>query len=159
VTKIIVFIVLVAALFWVVQRVTGTSKKDLETTIQVGAAFLQENRQREGVHTTDSGLQYQVLQTGTGTIHPTASDRVRVHYEGTLIDGTVFDSSISRGEPIDFGLNQVIAGWTEGVQRMVEGEKMRFFIPYDLAYGTRAAGKIPAGSTLIFEVELIKINP
>ncbi|MGL6147952.1 MAG: FKBP-type peptidyl-prolyl cis-trans isomerase, partial [Plesiomonas sp.] len=87
------------------------------------------------------------------------TDTVSVHYHGTLIDGTVFDSSVQRGEPISFPLNRVIAGWTEGVPLMVEGEKVRFFIPSNLAYGNRAMGKIPAGSTLIFDVELLKINP
>jgi len=90
--------------------------------------------------------------------HPIATDRVKVHYHGTLIDGTVFDSSVDRGEPISFALNRVIAGWTEGLQLMVEGEKTRFFIPSTLAYGNRRAGKIQPGSTLIFDVELIGIN-
>jgi len=108
--------------------------------------------------TTTSGLQYTVLQAGTGATHPNATDRVKVHYHGTLIDGTVFDSSVDRGEPISFGLNQVIAGWTEGLQLMVEGEKTRLFIPSELAYGNRSAGKIKPGSTLIFDVELLGIN-
>lgn len=158
-TKIILSVLLVAVVFFVVQRVTGGSKKEIEANIQSGLAFLQENAQREGVKSTDSGLQYKVLEVGTGTVHPKATDRVRVHYEGTLTDGVMFDSSISRGQPIDFSLNQVIPGWTEGVQLMVEGEKTRFFIPSTLAYGNRAAGKIPGGSTLVFDVELIKINP
>lgn len=158
-TKIILSILLVAVVFFVVQRVTGGSKKAIEANIQSGLDFLKENGQREGVKSTDSGLQYKVLEAGTGTVHPTATDRVRVHYEGTLTDGTLFDSSITRGQPIDFGLNQVIPGWTEGVQLMVEGEKTRFFIPSHLAYGNNSAGKIPGGSTLVFDVELIKINP
>ena len=114
---------------------------------------------QEGVVTTESGLQYKVLTKGTGEENPTANDRVKVHYHGTLIDGTVFDSSVARGQAIEFGLNQVIKGWTEGLQLMVEGEKTRLFIPSELAYGNRPAGAIPAGSTLIFDVELIKINP
>ncbi len=125
----------------------------------LGQAFLKKNRQVEGVRTTASGLQYQVLQPGTGTVHPKASDQVNVHYHGTLLDGTVFDSSVERNEPITFGLNQVISGWTEGLQLMVEGEKTRLFIPANLAYGNRAAGKIKPGSTLIFDVELLGINP
>lgn len=92
------------------------------------------------------------------TFHPTARDKVRVHYHGTLLDGTVFDSSVDRNQPISFGLNQVIKGWTEGVQLMVVGEKTRFFIPANLAYGNRSAGKIQPGSTLIFDVELLGIN-
>ena len=126
--------------------------------IEKGLAFLDKNSTADGVQSTASGLQYKVLEPGTGSTHPTASDRVKVHYHGTLIDGTVFDSSVDRGEPISFGLNQVIPGWTEGVQLMVEGEKTRFFIPSTLAYGNRAAGKIKPGSTLIFDVELIGIN-
>jgi len=100
-----------------------------------------------------------VLKEGTGTKHPLAADRVKVHYEGKLLDGTVFDSSVKRGKPISFGLNQVIKGWTEGVQLMVVGEKTRFFIPADMAYGNKGAGNdIPGGSTLIFEVDLLGIN-
>ncbi|QOH81173.1 FKBP-type peptidyl-prolyl cis-trans isomerase [Plesiomonas shigelloides] len=133
--------------------------KQAEAQRQQGATFLEQNKTKPGVITTASGLQYEVLQPGTGTVHPKATDTVSVHYHGTLIDGTVFDSSVQRGEPISFPLNRVIAGWTEGVPLMVEGEKVRFFIPSNLAYGNRAMGKIPAGSTLIFDVELLKINP
>ncbi len=129
-----------------------------QENIKKGDEFLASNAVKDGVKTTASGLQYQVLKIGAGTVHPAASDRVTVHYHGTLIDGTVFDSSVVRGEPIAFGLNQVIKGWTEGVQLMVVGEKTRFFIPSTLAYGNRATGKIAAGSTLIFEVELLGIN-
>ncbi|WP_197482816.1 FKBP-type peptidyl-prolyl cis-trans isomerase, partial [Oleiphilus sp. HI0128] len=93
-----------------------------------------------------------------GEAHPTANDKVKVHYHGTLTDGTVFDSSVARGQPISFGLNQVIKGWTEGLQLMVVGEKTRLFIPSELGYGNRAAGAIPAGSVLIFDVELLGIN-
>nr|WP_189337841.1 FKBP-type peptidyl-prolyl cis-trans isomerase [Photobacterium sanguinicancri] len=135
-----------------------SNKKAATENIQAGETFLAENKQNEGVNVTASGLQYQVLQAGTGSAHPKASDKVTVHYHGTLLDGSVFDSSVDRGQPIDFGLNQVIAGWTEGVQLMVEGEKTRFFIPANLAYGNRAIGSIPPGSVLIFDVELIKIN-
>ncbi|MDR1757788.1 MAG: FKBP-type peptidyl-prolyl cis-trans isomerase [Bacteroidales bacterium] len=124
-----------------------------------GIAFLAENRKKEGVKETSSGLQYKVVKMGTGN-KPVATDRVKVHYHGTTIDGDVFDSSVERGEPITFGLNQVIAGWTEGVQLMPVGSKFIFYIPSDLAYGDRAMGdKIKAGSTLIFEVELFEINP
>lgn len=99
-----------------------------------------------------------MLQPGTGTVHPKPKDTVTVHYHGTLIDGTVFDSSVDRGEKISFPLNRVIKGWTEGLQYMVEGEKVRLFIPVNLAYGNNSAGIIKPGSTLIFDVELFKIN-
>ena len=120
-------------------------------------AFLAENKLKEGVITTESGLQYEVLKEGKGA-KPTAEDKVKVHYHGTLIDGTVFDSSVERGEPITFGLNQVIPGWTEGLQLMTVGSKYRFYIPQELGYGNRQAGKIPPYSTLIFEVELLGIE-
>ncbi len=123
-----------------------------------GEKFLAENAKREGVKTTASGLQYEVLKPGTGA-SPSATSKVEVHYHGTLIDGTVFDSSVDRGETITFGLNQVISGWTEGVQLMKEGAKYRFFIPYDLAYGTRGSGpKIKPFSALIFDVELFDVK-
>ena len=118
-----------------------------------GEKFLAENALREGVTTTESGLQYEVIKMGRGK-KPAATDRVKVHYHGTLIDGTVFDSSVERGEPIVFGLNQVIKGWTEGVQLMPIGSKFRFYIPQELGYGAQNAGSIPPYSTLIFEVEL-----
>lgn len=123
-----------------------------------GEKFLSDNAQKEGVIVTASGLQYQVLTPGTGK-SPKATDTVEVHYEGTLIDGTVFDSSYRRKESIEFPLNQVIAGWTEGVQLMQEGAKYRFFIPSKLAYGTRGAGRdIGPNQALIFDVELIKVR-
>ena len=122
-----------------------------------GEQYLAENAKKEGIITLPSGLQYQVLKEGNGK-SPKATDKVRCHYEGMLIDGTLFDSSVQRGEPAVFGLNQVIAGWTEGVQLMKEGAKYRFFIPYLLGYGEHGAGSsIPPYSTLIFDVELIKV--
>ena len=122
-----------------------------------GEKYLKENAKKEGVITTPSGLQYQVLKEGNGK-KPTAKDSVKCHYEGFLIDGTVFDSSVQRGEPAVFGLQQVIAGWTEGLQLMQEGGKYRFFIPYRLAYGAGGAGAmIPPFATLIFDVELIEV--
>ena len=123
-----------------------------------GEAFLAENGKKEGVVTLPSGLQYQVLKEGDGK-KPSATDQVVCHYEGTLIDGTVFDSSYQRNQPATFGLNQVIAGWTEGVQLMQEGAKYRFFIPYNLAYGERGAGaQIPPFAALVFDVELIEVK-
>ncbi|MBF1644657.1 MAG: FKBP-type peptidyl-prolyl cis-trans isomerase [Prevotella sp.] len=122
-----------------------------------GESFLAENAKKEGVVVLPSGLQYQVLKEGNGK-KPSATDQVKCHYEGTLIDGTIFDSSYQRNEPATFGLNQVIAGWTEGVQLMSEGAKYRFFIPYNLAYGERGAGaQIPPFAALVFDVELLKV--
>lgn len=125
---------------------------------QEGIEFLSQNAGKEGVVTTASGLQYEVIKEGTGA-SPSATDQVTVHYHGTLIDGTVFDSSVDRGEPATFPLNGVIPGWTEGLQLMKEGGKNRFYIPSDLAYGDRGASElIGPGSTLIFDVELIKVG-
>lgn len=122
-----------------------------------GEAFLTENKKRAGIVTTASGLQYEVLTEGTGR-HPKATDTVRCHYEGTLIDGTVFDSSYRRNQPAEFELRQVIAGWTEGLQLMKEGAKYKFYLPYNLAYGEHGAGNsIPPYAALIFTVELIKV--
>ncbi|MCK5665311.1 MAG: FKBP-type peptidyl-prolyl cis-trans isomerase [Thiotrichaceae bacterium] len=124
-----------------------------------GLEFLTQNSQAEGVQTTPSGLQYLVLKKGTGSTHPGPTDRVKVHYHGTLINGNVFDSSVDRGQSISFGLNRVIKGWTEGLQLMVVGEKTRLFIPSNLAYGKRGAGSlIGPDMTLIFDVELLGIN-
>lgn len=125
--------------------------------IAAGKKFLEENKLKEGVVTTESGLQYEVIKMGKGA-KPTATDKVKVHYHGTLPDGTVFDSSVDRGEPITFALNQVIPGWTEGVQLMPVGSKFRFYVPQELGYGARQAGSIPPYSTLIFEVELLGIE-
>ena len=125
--------------------------------IKLGETFLAENAKREGVHTTASGLQYQVVKMGEGP-KPVATDVVKVHYEGTLLDGTKFDSSIDRGKPTEFPLNRVIKGWTEGLQYMPVGSKFTFYIPYQLAYGAQGAGNIiKPFSTLVFEVELLEI--
>ena len=122
-----------------------------------GENFLAENAKKEGVVTLSSGLQYQVLKEGNGK-SPKATDQVKCHYEGTLINGKIFDSSYRRNEPATFPLNGVIAGWTEGLQLMKEGAKYRFFIPFNLAYGTRGAGQdIPPYAALIFDVELIEV--
>ncbi len=125
---------------------------------EAGEKFLAENGKKEGIITTKSGLQYQVLREGNGKA-PKATDKVECHYEGTLIDGTKFDSSYDRGATATFPLNQVIAGWTEGLQLMTEGAKYRFFIPYQLGYGERGAGaSIPPFSALIFDVELVAVK-
>ena len=121
-----------------------------------GRVFLEKNAGQPGVVTTDSGLQYKVIKAGQGA-SPKATDLVKVHYHGTLLDGTVFDSSVDRGQPTSFALNQVIKGWTEGLQTMQEGGKTIFYIPPDIAYGERSVGPIPPNSTLIFEVELLRI--
>ena len=145
------------------QEVLNTFFAELEAQVAgkakaEGEAFLAENAKREGVIVTGSGLQYEVLTAAEGK-KPKATDKVKVHYEGTLIDGTVFDSSYRRGEAISFGLNQVIKGWTEGVQLMSVGAKYKFFIPYNLAYGERGAGaQIPPYAALIFTVELLGIE-
>ena len=123
-----------------------------------GSAFLQANAEKDGVEVQESGLQVRWITRGTGA-SPAASDQVQVHYHGTLIDGTVFDSSVDRGEPVTFPVNGVIPGWVEGLQLMKEGDKVEFVIPQDLAYGPGAAGSIPPFSTLVFEVELLKVNP
>ncbi len=126
-------------------------------TIAAGDAFLAENAEREEVTVLPSGLQYEILREGSGPV-PTQSDRVRVHYHGTLIDGTVFDSSVDRGEPTTFGVTQVIAGWTEALQLMPVGSKWRLYVPYDLAYGSQDRGEIKPFSNLIFDVELLGIE-
>lgn len=123
-----------------------------------GEAFLKQNATKQGIVVTKSGLQYEVLSEGTGAL-PRATDTVRCHYEGRLVDGSVFDSSYRRGEPAEFPLNGVIAGWTEGLQLMKEGAKYRFYIPQELGYGARGAGSsIPPYAALIFDVELIKVK-
>ena len=145
------------------QQVLGKFFSELEEKIAgeakaAGEAFLAENAKREGVKVTESGLQYEVLEAPLGQ-KPKATDKVRVHYEGTLIDGTVFDSSYKRGESITFGLNQVIKGWTEGLQLMSIGSKYKLYLPYQLAYGERGAGaNIPPYAALIFTVELLGIE-
>lgn len=134
-----------------------SQKAQYADQIAKGEKFMAENQIKDGVVTLPDGLQYKVVTEGTGTI-PTASDRVKVHYHGTLLDGTVFDSSIERGEPATFGVGQVIKGWTEALQLMPVGSKWILYIPYDLAYGGRDAGKIKPFSNLIFEVELLDIE-
>lgn len=151
----IVLILIVIAFFYFKNNLNAEAAKE---NLLKGAEFLATNKNVEGVIETASGIQYKVLTVGTGTVHPKATSNVKVHYHGTLLDGTVFDSSVDRDTPISFGLNQVIPGWTEGVQLMVVGEKTRFFIPAKLAYGNRSTGKIVAGSLLVFDIELLGIN-
>jgi len=153
-----------------VSEIEATSKTDLytrmaqariaETWKAENLAFLEKNKQRKEVTTTASGLQYEVMTKGAGSVSPKATDKVEVHYHGTVISGEIFDSSVKRNQTASFGLNQVIKGWTEGLQYMHEGDKFKFYIPYNLAYGEQARSAIIKGySTLIFEVELFKINP
>lgn len=137
------------------QRAAAAEK--FKDTKEKGEKYLAENAKKEGVVTLPSGLQYQVIKEGNGR-KPKATDKVKCHYEGMLIDGTLFDSSIQRGEPATFPLNGVIAGWTEGLQLMQEGAKYRFFIPYQLGYGEHGAGaSIPPFAVLVFDVELIEV--
>jgi FKBP-type peptidyl-prolyl cis-trans isomerase FklB len=141
------------------QRVQELQNRASDVEKERGQKFLAENLKNKDVKATPSGLQYKVITMGKGA-KPAATDRVKVHYHGTTIDGVVFDSSVERGEPATFGLNQVIAGWTEGLQLMPEGSKFIFYIPSELAYGDRGAGgDIKPGATLIFEVELLENNP
>lgn len=133
------------------------AEADALVNVEKGAAFLDENGKREGVKTTESGLQYEVISQGDGAM-PAATSKVTVHYEGTLVDGTVFDSSYERGEPISFPLSGVIPGWTEGVQLMPVGSTYKFYIPSSLGYGSRGQGPIPANSVLIFKIELLGIE-
>lgn len=146
------------------ERINALQAKEQEAkkianaeVIAKGNKFMAENATKEGVVTLPSGLQYKIVTQGTGAT-PTAEDRVKVHYHGTLIDGKVFDSSVNRGEPITFGVSQVIPGWTEALQLMPVGSKWILYIPYNLAYGDRDGGPIPAYSNLIFEVELLSIE-
>ena len=153
---ILLAVVIGIAIFYFTRN--SNNKKLAVENIQIGKAFLAKNKTNKDVLETASGLQYQVLQKGDGSAYPNSTATVKVHYHGLLLDGTVFDSSVDRGEPISFPLNRVIPGWTEGVQLMVTGDKFKFFIPPKLGYGNSAAGKIAPGSLLIFEVELLEIK-
>lgn len=131
---------------------------EAEANMKAGQEFLAENAQREGVETLPSGLQVEVIEEGEGA-SPTAADRVKVHYKGTLVDGTVFDSSYDRGQPATFGVGQVIPGFSEGLQRMKPGAEYKLYIPADIAYGAQGRPGLPPNSTLIFEVELLEVVP
>lgn len=144
-------------------EVTALRTKEIsekgKVNVEASKKFLAENKAKDGVVETASGLQYKIVRAGNKT-KPKATDRVEVNYEGSLIDGTIFDSSYKRGEPIAFGLNQVIRGWTEGVQLIGEGGEIMLYIPSDLAYGSNGSGNlIGPNSTLVFKVELLKVNP
>ena len=137
---------------------SAASEKKAGPVLEEGKQFLAENGKKANIKTTASGLQYEVITSGTGAT-PKLTDKVTTHYKGTLINGKQFDSSYDRGEPATFPVNGVIKGWTEALQLMKEGDKWRLYIPYDLAYGERGAGKdIPPFATLIFDIELIKVN-
>jgi FKBP-type peptidyl-prolyl cis-trans isomerase FkpA len=138
------------------KRQADQMKKMYGKNIDEGEKFLADNKKRDGVQETASGLQYEVVTMGTGA-KPTAVDMVKVHYTGKLLDSTTFDSSVDRGEPVEFGVNQVIQGWQEGLQLMPVGSKFKFYIPYELAYGEQGTGPIPPFSTLVFDVELLDI--
>jgi FKBP-type peptidyl-prolyl cis-trans isomerase FklB len=141
------------------QEQAGAQQEELaQKNLEAGETFLAENAERDGVETTDSGLQYEIIEEGDGET-PSAEDQVRVHYTGELINGEVFDSSRERGEPVTFGLNQVIPGWTEGLQLMREGSRAKLYIPSDLAYGPGGNQRIGPNETLVFDVELLEINP
>lgn len=151
----IAIVILGLSLFWLYRNMQ--SSKAADQNLAKGTEFLESNKQKEGIETTESGLQYEIVHQSHSGIKPTADKQVKVHYHGTLIDGTVFDSSVERGTPIDFGVTQVIQGWQEGLQLMDQGDQYRFYIPNDLGYGARGTGPIPPASVLIFDVELIEI--
>ncbi|GMQ48829.1 FKBP-type peptidyl-prolyl cis-trans isomerase [Vibrio sp. 10N] len=156
-SKILIPVIVLLLAAFMIYRTWNNSKAG-EENFQQGQAFLLENAKKEGVISTESGLQYEILHKGDNTETPTAKSKVKVHYHGTLIDGTVFDSSVDRGTPISFGLNQVIKGWQEGLQYMSEGDKFRLYIPSTLGYGKGGSGPIPPSAVLIFDVELIEIQ-
>ncbi|GAL32270.1 FKBP-type peptidyl-prolyl cis-trans isomerase [Vibrio maritimus] len=156
-SKILIPVIVLLLAAFMIYRTWNNSKAG-EENFQQGQAFLLENAKKEGVISTESGLQYEILHKGDNTETPTAKSKVKVHYHGTLIDGTVFDSSVDRGTPISFGLNQVIKGWQEGLQYMSEGDKFRLYIPSTLGYGKGGSGPIPPSAVLIFDVELLEIQ-
>lgn len=155
--KYVVLIIVIALAGYFFTKNSNDKKLAVENKAKADN-FLTTNRALDNVIETATGLQYQVMQKGEGTEKPSANSTVKVHYHGSLLDGSVFDSSVDRGEPISFGLNQVIKGWTEGLQLMVVGDKFKFYIPAELAYGDTSAGQITPSSLLIFEVTLLEIQ-
>ncbi|MGS0497249.1 peptidylprolyl isomerase [Pseudoalteromonas sp. S1727] len=154
----IMLAVIIAILCFLIFQSSKKAKQQALENAQIEADFLVANSKVEGVVETASGLQYKIVQRSGNEAKPSPTSMVNVHYHGTLLDGTVFDSSVDRNSPISFGLHQVIKGWTEGLQLMSEGDKFTFYIPHQLAYGEKRVGSIPPASLLIFEVELIKIE-
>ncbi len=150
--------VIQAAMQEVQKRAQAKMEEMARTNLTTANDFLAKNKAKAGVKTTASGLQYEVLKKGAGGAKPKTTSKVRVHYHGTLVDGTVFDSSVQRGQPIEFAVNGVIPGWTEGLQLMSAGDKFKFYVPPGLAYGPRGNQRIPPNSALVFEVELLAIN-
>jgi peptidylprolyl isomerase len=155
----IILAVIIAIFCYLIFKNSKKAKQQALANAQIGSDFLASNSQVEGVIETASGLQYKVIKhSGNEKKPPSSQSKVNVHYHGTLLDGSVFDSSVDRNSPISFGLQQVIKGWTEGLQLMSEGDKYTFYIPHQLAYGEKRVGSIPPASLLIFEVELLKIE-
>ena len=154
----IILAVVIAILCVLIFKNSKKAKQQAIANAQIESDYLVANAKVDGVLETASGLQYKVLHKGENTNTPNPTSMVNVHYHGTLIDGTVFDSSVERKSPISFGLHQVIKGWTEGLQLMSPGDKFQFYIPHQLAYGEKRVGSIPPASLLIFEVELLAIE-
>jgi FKBP-type peptidyl-prolyl cis-trans isomerase len=154
----LIFTIIIAIFCFLIFKNSKKAKQQAVANAQIGADYLAANIKTAGVVETDSGLQYKIEHQGESEQKPTAQSKVKVHYHGTLIDGTVFDSSVERNTPISFGLNQVIKGWTEGLQLMSLGDKYTFYVPHQLAYGEKRVGSIPPASVLVFEVELLAIE-
>ena len=154
----IILLIIIGIFCFLIYQNSKKVKQQAVANAKIEADFLIANSQIEGVHETASGLQYKIEHQSGSDIKPSPTSMVNVHYHGTLIDSTVFDSSVERNSPISFGLNQVIKGWTEGLQLMSEGDKYTFYVPHQLAYGEKRVGSIPAASLLIFEVELLKVE-
>ncbi|ATG77072.1 MULTISPECIES: FKBP-type peptidyl-prolyl cis-trans isomerase [unclassified Pseudoalteromonas] len=154
----IILAVVIAIFCFLIFKNSKKAKQQAGVNAQIGADYLAANSKVEGIVETASGLQYKVMHKGESENTPSSTSMVNVHYHGTLIDGTVFDSSVERKTPISFGLHQVIKGWTEGLQLMSPGDKYTFYVPHQLAYGEKRVGSIPPASVLIFEVELLAIE-
>ncbi|GAA78578.1 MULTISPECIES: FKBP-type peptidyl-prolyl cis-trans isomerase [Pseudoalteromonas] len=155
----IILAVVIAIFCFLIFKNSKKAKQQAGVNAQIGVDYLAANSKVEGIVETASGLQYKVMHKGESENTPSSTSMVNVHYHGTLIDGTVFDSSVERKTPISFGLHQVIKGWTEGLQLMSPGDKYTFYVPHQLAYGEKRVGSIPPASVLIFEVELLAIEP